>query len=186
MERSVSIQEFFLTVYKWYYFEFSILKAYGIYSTFWRKKMLCNWQRIFEVICCVKLRFWKPKAVAKSQESSISLAPPIHVHILRSRLLTVNYDIPLIDRFHFYNWFILRSAVCAIKWTNTGEESQWQTSVKQRPCNEWLCTMNCTRTTQLRCESYEFMDYRNNDNCETIHFSASYLKNECLLNYCVC
>jgi hypothetical protein len=31
-------------------------------------------------------------------------------------------------------------------------------------------------TTQMRCESYEFMDYKNNNICETIHVSAQYLK----------
>jgi hypothetical protein len=69
-------------------------------SDFLRKECYVINKELFENICFVRLGFWKSEAVAKGQKNSVSLTPPIHVHIPRSRLVTVNYDIPLIEIFH--------------------------------------------------------------------------------------
>jgi hypothetical protein len=56
-----------------------------------------------QIYVFIRLGFWKQEAIDKSQENSISLTPYIHVRILQSRPLTVNYDTPLTEIFHIFN-----------------------------------------------------------------------------------
>jgi hypothetical protein len=59
-----------------------------------------NCRRIVCEYLFYQTRIWKPEAVAKSQEDSVTLTTPIHAYILWSRPLAVHYDIPLGDISH--------------------------------------------------------------------------------------
>jgi hypothetical protein len=75
---------------------------------FWKRECYVIDKELFANTCFIRLEFWKPEVVAKSQENSISLTSPIHVYEPVCGLLT---KIFLSELFHIYNPFTPQSAV---------------------------------------------------------------------------